>query len=348
MWGELSWREEPHKTDPTFYAPDFFLESAQPWLGGQYWQVVGAEEFYSSLLKLTQVKAELVEEGVGEERGPQESFVHVASKGLFWEEPTRSEFDRYMQDIRQAFAEGTLSKVVPVVFATADFLTKTESRLNWLQALTHAPDGLWAYGFWREEEGLLGASPELLFSLQERILETYALAGTRASSTTSSSLTSDPKECEEHRWVVEDISSRLTPFGDLDVGATHEWVIGPLTHLRTNIRLSLSQASPDFLTWVGCLHPTAALGGYPRHRAWQQLKLWGESQWRGRFGAPFGVHWPQNKISHCLVAIRNVQWQGLRLFLGSGCGVVPASQADKEWKELSLKRQSVCQLLGIQ
>ena len=63
------------------------------------------------------------------------------------------------------------------------------------------------------------------------------------------------------------------------------------------------------------------------------------------FGAPFGVKWDGGV--HMVVAIRCVIWEGDRLALPSGCGIVGASDQAAEWRELALKRSWVKGALGL-
>jgi len=48
-----------------------------------------------------------------------------------------------------------------------------------------------------------------------------------------------------------------------------------------------------------------------------------------------------------LVAIRNIQWDKNKSYIGSGCGIVKKSELNKEWAELTLKRNSVKKYLGL-
>ena len=89
------------------------------------------------------------------------------------------------------------------------------------------------------------------------------------------------------------------------------------------------------------LHPTPALGAYPRGEAgtsWlASLDPAGE---RRRFGAPFGLRWPSG-AGRCVVAIRGLQYHHGRLEIWAGCGVVPQSRYEDEWQEVLDKIQSV-------
>ncbi len=72
-------------------------------------------------------------------------------------------------------------------------------------------------------------------------------------------------------------------------------------------------------------------------------------EWRRRlhcppqFGAPFGVIHAGR--FDCVVAIRGIWWQGDRLALPAGCGIIEPSRLVSEWRELRLKRESVKRFL---
>ena len=117
-----------------------------------------------------------------------------------------------------------------------------------------------------------------------------------------------------------------------------------LKHLFTPIQVELTEkVSPEYL--IRTLHPTAALGGFPRAAAKTWLEAQPEAGIRGRFGAPFG--YVDDEAALILVAIRNIQRFDDKIWLGSGCGVVEGSQPEKEWEELKLKRHSVREMLGM-
>lgn len=93
--------------------------------------------------------------------------------------------------------------------------------------------------------------------------------------------------------------------------------------------------------WIRLLHPTPALGSQPRtEETLAQL-----DDWRSRlrcpphFGAPFGLLLDGDFF--CLVGIRSMYWQGRRLALCTGGGVVASSTLTHEWRELKLKRETV-------
>ncbi|MCM2323032.1 MAG: chorismate-binding protein, partial [Oligoflexia bacterium] len=117
----------------------------------------------------------------------------------------------------------------------------------------------------------------------------------------------------------------------------------------------LNEAVP-FERLARALHPTAALGAFPRPAGWEWLQSRPGARNRKRFGAPFGLLWSPGTPgtagqceleATCVVAIRNIQWEGERVVLGSGCGLIAESVLEREWDELSLKRESVKRMMGL-
>jgi menaquinone-specific isochorismate synthase len=104
----------------------------------------------------------------------------------------------------------------------------------------------------------------------------------------------------------------------------------------------------SFAEMVRRLHPTAALGVSPRNVAGDQwLREADRGVKRRTFGAPFGLE-RENQSSIALVAIRNVQWSGSAIRVGSGAGLLPESRFEREFEELRQKRDSVKALFGIE
>jgi menaquinone-specific isochorismate synthase len=194
---------------------------------------------------------------------------------------------------------------------------------------------------------MLGATPEVLFDLHdERRLTTMAVAGTRWSAVGPHALQSSVKDRDEHQFVVYDLLNRLASWGHASVSGTVVRPFGALEHLVAEI--SLDANSPlDFEAVARELHPTPALGVYPRNDAglaWLAgIDPDGE---RFRFGAPFGISVP-SEPSRCVVAIRNVQYRNGELSIWAGCGVVAQSRYEEEWQEVLDKIQTVRTLWGL-
>lgn len=298
------------------YTPDFLLKDEEPW-----W----------SFAKSEKLNPDPLSEGVT----PLPLMVP----------PSRGDFEKKFREIKGAFETGVLSKAVPVVFERGKLKVSRDIFLSWARrAIAHRHPNVFPYGLWSQGEGILGASPEILVCLNSSsLLRTMALAGTHASEKGGDVLLSDEKELYEHRLVIEDICQRLEGLGAIEKGITHILSVPGLSHLCTWISV---KGTCSLLEAVSCLHPTSALGVLPKEQtSWLPGLLVGGKE-RGRFGAPFGWLSPEGR-GLCLVAIRNIQWRGEEIQLASGCGIVPASNIDREWKELHAKRDSVRRSLRL-
>lgn len=252
----------------------------------------------------------------------------------------RGIFDEILAQIRA----GTLKKSVPVLTERGILHRGEPAAL--VKAVTAAPDSLWGYG-WREGgKGVVGATPEQLFTVRDGVLETMALAGTSPRHEIHD-FPDDPKEIREHELVADYLEDLLAPFGSVEREPRILLDLGSMIHFLTRLRVRLRDPDTDLNALVSCLHPTPALGACPRgDGALRQLveyrKLLGVPE---HFGAPFGaVH---EGFLQVLVAIRNLSWDGRDVFLPSGVGLVEGSRFDREWRELALKRNSVKSLLGV-
>ncbi|MGE0634415.1 MAG: chorismate-binding protein [Pseudobdellovibrionaceae bacterium] len=271
---------------------------------------------------------------------------HLKHFASTWTEPSENSWKEGFDKLMERLVSGELKKAVPVVFATNP---ETPSVLLLLQSLAKAPPSLFPYGIWSEKQGMVGATPEILFHRQGTIVRTMALAGTWAKSAVptledAKKMLRDPKEISEHRYVVDDICSILHPLGIVKTNPTEILELPKLWHLKTEIQLRLTKPISDEVL-ISYLHPTPALGLSPRKSEWKAVLRDLNPENTESFGAPFGMI--SKEEAFVLVSIRNVIWNEFGSRVGSGCGVVKESQCENEWLELRAKRESVMNLLDL-
>ncbi len=253
-------------------------------------------------------------------------------------------FREVYEEIQAAIQAGTLEKSVPVITEHGHLNGGDPAAL--LKAINSAARELRGYGFRLGEAGMVGATPEQLFHVHDGLLETMALAGT-APKHEAGDFLNDAKEILEHEFVAAYLVEKLSELGEIEREARSVMDLGSLVHFLSRIRVRLRDPHPDLDALIRLMHPTPALGAYPRGEGALRMLC----QFRERlkapphFGAPFGVLW--GGVFRCVVAIRNVSWSGNDMFLPSGCGIIRESRFDREWRELALKRNSVKALLGV-
>ena len=332
--GDLRRLASPPDGVGAFYAPDFRLADPAPWR-------VPTSEARATL----PLRAFLEEFS---RRGPAGSLPE-------WTAPDEPRFVRAYRSLAASFARGDLLKGVPVTRACAAWPDDEAEPLfrRLLSRIGSLPEGLHPYGLLgpaRDGAGsefIVGATPEILFDRRGRgTIRSEAIAGTRVVGSAAPPLLSDPRIREEHGRVVHDLVERMSLWGHPEATAPRPCAFGTLEHLVSVVGIETA-GGPAFDEIARHLHPTAALGSYPRGAAgsrWlEEIDPLGE---RGSFGAPFGFRYPDG-TGRCLVAIRGIRYLGGRLEIWAGCGVVPSSRYDDEWREACDKIRAVRSLWGI-
>jgi menaquinone-specific isochorismate synthase len=252
-------------------------------------------------------------------------------------------FSMVFQEIMSAIGQGLIEKTVPVVTERGTALGGHDLTEKMIAAMAAQSAPLHAYGWVGPDSGFAGATPELLLSMRGLHLETMALAGT-ARQEDEAVFGVDDKEIREHEYVAQTLVAKLLDLGQLRRKDREVMRLRSIVHFLTDISVELkSVQEPHHL--VRRLHPTPALGPLPRTD--QTMEILGE--WRGRlgcppeFGAPFGV-WDHGSFE-AVVAIRGLWWEGNKISLPAGCGIIEASRLVNEWRELRLKREAVKRFL---
>ena len=319
-WGDRTWSQTPLRGDaPDFYFPDFFLKIGMPWFTHKYWMEISIDQ----LKKL-----------------PEKSLPTIDWK--MFQQPF---FESKFAELKQSFQSEKLEKAVPYLFETTKSrMSKDQLERSLSSLLNHISQyPAYIYGLWNDEEGFLGATPEILFENDENAkLQTVACAGTYKSEEKNFEV--DDKLLSEHGIVVKGIQSSLHSFGNIEVKPIQSIKFAALSHLVTPIEVTLNEPL-NFIDLVKALHPTPALGAYPKKPGMLWLEQYQMGVPRGRYGAPAGFYFKDH--AKCVVAIRNVQWNREGMSIGAGCGVVPGSSLNLELEEIKLKLKAIKELLKL-
>jgi isochorismate synthase EntC len=255
--------------------------------------------------------------------------------------PISNDDDLYQKDfsILKNHLKEHLEKVVLISRETYEAFEGKKTILALLKKSFTLGAGL-PYGMWDQHSGMIGSTPEVLFNIQNKILTTFALAGTSKVGKEDELLNS-VKDQHEHKLVIQDISEKLSKFTqDIEVQETKIFPFKNLIHLKTEIKATLAPTT-DMTKLTCSLSPTAALGGYPQRESKEFLmgSHYFQKYPSRYFGSAFGVISKDSR--EFVVAIRNVQWESTHLYIESGGGVVHESEFNKELEEIHLKRNTI-------
>jgi isochorismate synthase len=221
-----------------------------------------------------------------------------------------------------------------------------------LQRLRHAYPTCTNFLFRTPGGVFLGATPERLVALDNGNVRTAALAGSIARSDSKTKdrelgyrLLHDHKERREHALVVKAIEEALAPLcSRLDVTAEPDLLrLENVQHLITPISGGLSH-SCGILDLVARLHPSPAVGGYPRAAALEALREREDIE-RGWYAGPVGWMDAQGNGDFA-VAVRSALVHGTCVTLCAGAGIVAGSDPDVELAEVRLKMQPILSALA--
>ena len=203
-------------------------------------------------------------------------------------------------------------------------------------------------------DGFLGASPELLVSVDGAEVKSYPLAGTarrtgdkQLDTQLAEQLIASTKNQLEHRIVIDMVHDTLLPWCSyLDWQPEPSIVeIGNVQHLGTEILGRLSEPRPSVLELAYALTPTPALGGHPREEALSHIQKV-EGLDRGRYGGAVG-YVSANGDGCFAVSIRCAEIAESRLHarLFAGGGIVGDSEPLSELAETDAKFQAMLEAI---
>ena len=194
-----------------------------------------------------------------------------------------------------------------------------------------------------------GASPETLVKLENGVLHTFPLAGTRPRGKTPAedkaleeALLADEKELAEHNMLVDlgrNDLGKVSRFGSVSVERFHCIErYSHVMHIGSTVRGELREGL-DALDAISAVLPAGTLSGAPKIRACQLIGEL-ENNKRGIYGGAIGYIDFTGNMDTC-IAIRIAYQKNGRVFVRSGAGIVADSVPETEYQECINKAQAV-------
>jgi len=188
---------------------------------------------------------------------------------------------------------------------------------------------------------IIGSSPELLVRLENGVVETRPIAGTRRRGATpeedaalEKELLADEKERAEHLMLVDlgrnDIG-HISEFGTVEVNQfmTVE-KYSHVMHLVSNVRGKLRKGMSAVDALYSCF-PAGTLSGAPKIRAMEIIAAL-EPTKRGVYGGAIGYLDFSGNLDSC-IAIRTIVVKDGTAYFQAGAGIVHDSVPEKEYQE---------------
>ncbi len=261
--------------------------------------------------------------------------------------------ERYCEIVERAkhyIREGDIFQVVPSNRLDADFEGSLLDTYRILRTTNPSP---YMFYFSSDDMEAAGASPETLVKLEDGILHTFPIAGSRPRGATpeedarlEAELLSDEKELAEHNMLVDlgrNDLGKISEFGTVEVEQYMQILkFSHIMHICSTVRGKLRKGLTA-LDAVDAVLPAGTLSGAPKIRACEIIDEL-ENCKRGIYGGAVGYIDLRGNLDTC-IGIRLCYKKNGRVFVRSGGGVVSDSVPETEYIETVNKAKAVVKAL---
>ena len=262
----------------------------------------------------------------------------------------RDTFCSMVEKARHYIKEGDIFQIVLSNRLSAPY---EGSLLNTYRVLRTVNPSPYMFYFSGTDVEVAGASPETLVKLENGVLHTFPLAGTRPRGKSreedlhlEEELLQDEKELAEHNMLVDlgrNDLGKISRFGSVQVEKFHEVLrFSHVMHIGSTVRGEIRE-DKDALDAIEAVLPAGTLSGAPKIRACQLIGEM-ENNKRGIYGGAIGYIDFAGNMDTC-IAIRIAYKKNGKVFIRSGAGIVYDSVPEKEHEECLNKARAVLNAL---
>lgn len=194
----------------------------------------------------------------------------------------------------------------------------------------------------------MGATPEIFMKQDDCCFRTMALAGTQPLKQPADEMVWGDKEREEQGIVseyIQDVLEQATGAGKFYTEGPFSRPAGNVAHLCTVFRSKEVLPSGMIEQLRIALHPTPAVGGFPKEKALKLLKeieICDRRYYAGYVGPVYG-----NGKFDWFVNLRSMELfpDAVRLYIGGG--ITALSDPEAEWNETELKSRTLLDVMNV-
>ena len=263
---------------------------------------------------------------------------------------SKDEFSDMIGKAKHHIKEGDIFQIVLSNRLQANFEGSLFDTYRVLRTVNPSP---YMFYFSGTDVEVAGASPETLVKLEDGILHTFPLAGTRPRGKSEkedkeleTELLADEKELAEHNMLVDlgrNDLGKISKFGSVVVEKLHSIErYSHVMHIGSTVRGEI-RPEYDALNALEAVLPAGTLSGAPKIRACQLIEEL-ENNKRGIYGGAIGYIDFTGNMDTC-IAIRLAYKKNGKVFIRSGAGIVADSDPDKEYMESINKAGAVVDAL---
>ncbi len=265
---------------------------------------------------------------------------------------SKKQYCEMVEKAKHHIHEGDIFQIVLSNRLSAPFEGSLFNTYRVLRTINPSP---YMFYFSGTDVEVAGASPETLVKLENGVLHTFPLAGTRPRGKTEeedkqleAELLADEKELSEHNMLVDlgrNDLGKISKFGTVEVEKLHSIErYSHVMHIGSTVRGEIREEF-DALDAIEAVLPAGTLSGAPKIRACQLIGEL-ENNKRGIYGGAIGYIDFTGNMDTC-IAIRIAYKKNGKVFVRSGAGIVADSVPEKEYEECLNKAKASLKALEI-
>lgn len=325
-------------------------------------KVIAFDNLRSRIILITNISTDNVEEEYNKAQSELKEMEELIRNGKPKEEIgghltteikplfSKEEYCDMVEKAKRHIYEGDIFQIVLSNRLDAGFEGSLLNTYRMLRTLNPSP---YMFYFSGTDVEVAGASPETLVKLENGVLHTFPLAGTRPRGKNAkedeeleADLLKDPKELAEHNMLVDlgrNDLGKISKFGTVEVEKYHCIErYSHVMHIGSTVRGEIRD-DKDALDAVDAVLPAGTLSGAPKLRACQIINDL-ENNKRGIYGGAIGYIDFTGNLDTC-IAIRIAYKKNGKVFVRSGAGIVADSVPEKEYQECINKAAAVIKAL---
>ena len=327
-------------------------------------QVIAFDHYRQKVLLIAGVMTDDLEASYQKAEGKLEEMAQLLKTG------SHMEFEKLKleSDIRPQFPEAEYCEMVEkakhyiregdifqVVLSNPMRAKATGNLFDTYRVLRATNPSPYMFYFSSDDIEIAGASPETLVKLENGVLHTFPLAGTRPRGATAEEdkkleegLLKDEKELAEHNMLVDlgrNDLGKVSKFGSVQVEKLHSIErYSHVMHIGSTVRGEIREEY-DALDAIEAVLPAGTLSGAPKIRACQLIGELEDNK-RGIYGGAIGYIDFTGNMDTC-IAIRIAYKKNGKVFVRSGAGIVADSDPEKEFQECINKAKASLKALEV-
>lgn len=327
-------------------------------------KVIAFDNVKQKIILITNMKLDDIEVGYNNAVSELTQMKELLKNGSKREEPggkllgevtplfDKARYCEMVESAKRHIYEGDIFQIVLSNRLSAPF---EGSLLNTYRVLRTINPSPYMFYFSGTDVEVAGASPETLVKLENGILHTFPLAGTRPRGKTEAEdkaleqeLLADEKELAEHNMLVDlgrNDLGKISKFGTVEVEKLHSVErFSHVMHIGSTVRGEIRN-DKDALDAIEAVLPAGTLSGAPKIRACQLIGEL-ENNKRGIYGGAIGYIDFTGNMDTC-IAIRIAYKKNGKVFVRSGAGIVADSDPEKEFEECLNKARASLRALEL-